>query len=196
MPNLSGRLASIIVAACLLTGCQPPAPVPTPVPSYRCTPEAGGAEFHCSQKQYDDMVAKDKLYAEAEAVYKKFLAEDIRIMRAGGVSNPTTILLETTSGAFLEDVMAEYLDMRDLGLRAEGSDPVVVALVRQPGLSKGGSAVVLASCIDSTATAFVSQGKVQKHGPLARDTVYFAVVDGAQLKIIGADGGKVSTCGS
>ncbi|HSK31998.1 MAG TPA: hypothetical protein VK903_00805, partial [Propionicimonas sp.] len=102
------------------------------MPSYRCTPEAGGAEFDCSQKQYDDMVAKDKLYAEAEAVYRRFLAEDIRIMRAGGVPTPTPVLLETATGAFLDDVMAEYTDMRDLGLRAEGSDPVIVALTRQP----------------------------------------------------------------
>ena len=195
MPNLSGRLASIIVAACLLTGCQPPTPPPSPLPSYRCTPEAGGAEFDCSPKQYDDMVAKEKLYAEAEAVYRKFLAEDIRIMRAGGVDAPTSVLLETTSGAFLDDVMSEYTDMRSIGLHAEGSDPVLVALVRQPGLSKGGSTVVLASCIDSTATAFVSRGKVQKHGPVARDTVYFAPAE-SSLRIIGADGGKVTSCGS
>ena len=85
MPRLSGRLASSVVLACLLAGCQPPAPSPTPVPSYRCTPEAGGAEFDCTQHQYDEMVAKDKLYAEAEAVYRKFLAEDVRILRAGGI---------------------------------------------------------------------------------------------------------------
>jgi hypothetical protein len=100
MPRLSGRLAPLVVLACLLAGCQPPVPSPTPVPSYRCTPEAGGAEFDCTQHQYDEMVAKDKLYAEDEAVYRRFLVEDIRIMRAGGVSSPTPELLETTSGAF------------------------------------------------------------------------------------------------
>ena len=196
MPNLPGRFSSIAVIACLLTACQPPAPVPTPVPTYRCTPEVGGAEFECSQKRYDDMVAKDKLYAEAEAVYRKFLAEDIRIMRAGGVSSPTPMLLETTFGAFLQDAMAEYSDMRDLGLRAEGQDPVLVNMARQPGLSKGGSVAVLDSCIDSTATAFVGNGKTQKHGPIARDVVYFGTANGSNLKIIGADGKEVSTCAS
>lgn len=193
MPILSGRLASIVVLACLLAGCQPAAPVPTPVPSYRCTPEAGGPEFDCTQHQYDDMVAKDKLYAEAEAVYRKFLAEDIRIMRAGGVLEPTPALLETASGAFLADVMEEYVEMHKLGLRAEGQDPVLVQLVRQPGRSKGGSVAVLTSCIDSTETAFVRSGKVQKHGPIARDTVYFGPA-GAAMRIIGADGGKVPRC--
>ena len=55
------------------------------MPSYRCTPEAGGAEFDCTQHQYDEMVAKDKLYAEAEAVYRKFFVEDVRIFRKGGI---------------------------------------------------------------------------------------------------------------
>ena len=142
MPTLTGRLATTLIVVCLLTGCQPTTPTPVPVPSYRCTPEAGGAEFDCSQKQFDDMVAKDRLYAEAETVYRKFLAEDIRIMREGGVPHPTPVLLETASGAFLDDAMAEYKDMLGLGLRAEGSDPVVVSLARQPGLSKGGSTAV------------------------------------------------------
>ncbi len=193
MPILSGRLASIVVIACLLAGCQPAAPVPTNLPSFRCTPEAGGSEFDCTQHQYDEMVAKDKLYAEAEAVYRKFLAEDVRIMRAGGTDAPTPALLETTSGAFLADAMAEYVDMKKLGLRAEGPDPVLEFLVRQPGLSKGGSVVVFRSCIDASATSFTRGGEVQKHGPIALDTVYFGSVDAA-LKIIGADGGKVPEC--
>jgi len=193
MPNLSGRLASIIVAACLLTGCQPPAPTPSPLPSYRCTPEAGGAEFDCSQKQYDDMVAKEKLYAEAEAVYRKFLAEDARILRAGGVSEPTPVLIETTSGDYLANVLANYRTIQQRGVTAKGPDPGLVFFRRAPGRSKTGSDVSATTCVDGTSLMFSREGKTLGPGKVARDDTYFARVGGA-MKIIGADGSQVASC--
>ena len=94
-PRRTAVSTAVLALALALAGCQPATTTPTPVPSYRCTPEAGGAEFDCSQHQYDDMVAKDQLYAEAEAVYRKFFAEDVRILRKGGVQEPTEALLRT-----------------------------------------------------------------------------------------------------
>ena len=195
MPNLSGRLASIIVAACLLTGCQPPAPVPTPVPSYRCTPEAGGAEFHCSQKQYVDMVAKDKLYAEAEAVYRKFLAEDIRIARGGGVSEPTEELLATATGAFLNDLMAGYREDKSQGITVRGGDRMVKTLTRLVGVAKAGSSVALRVCVDSSSVEVFRAEKRVGSGLITSDDLYFGRADGV-LKILGADGEEVKSCGS
>ena len=83
MPAISVRLATAVFCMCVASaGCQA-ADTPPPQPTYTCTPEAGGEPFTCSQYQYDEMVGRDALYAEAEAVYRKFLAEDVRIMRAG-----------------------------------------------------------------------------------------------------------------
>jgi hypothetical protein len=195
MPNLSGRLASIIVAACLLTGCQPPAPPPSPLPSYRCTPEAGGAEFDCSQKQYDDMVAKDKLYAEAEAVYRKFLAEDIRIAREGGVAEPTEQLLATATGAFLDDVMAGYRDDEAQGITIRGGDRIVKSLARLVGVAKAGSSVALRVCVDSSSVEVFRAEQRVGSGLITSDDLYFGRADGA-LKILGADGKEVKSCGS
>ena len=190
----SRRLGSIaVVGACLLAGCLAPAPTPAPVPTYQCTPEAGGAEFECTQHQYDEMVAKDALYAEAEAVYRKFLAEDLRIMREGGTVEPTDVLLATAAGAFLEDVMSEYREMRRLGLKASGEDPVVEELIRKPGIGKGGSSVVMESCINSTGMTFTVGESVHRRGPIARDTVHFAGQP-SFLRIIGADGHEVDQC--
>ena len=86
-PRRTAVSTAVLALALALAGCQPATTTPAPVPSYRCTPEAGGAEFDCSQHQYDDMVAKDQLYAEAEAVYRKFFAEDCGL-RAGGSASP------------------------------------------------------------------------------------------------------------
>lgn len=195
MPTLSGRLASTVVAACLLTGCVPPVPTPSPLPSYRCTPEAGGAEFDCSQKQYDDMVAKDKLYAEAEAVYRRFLAEDVRIAREGGVSEPTEELLATATGAFLDDVLAGYRDDKGQGITIRGGDRIIKSLARLPGVAKAGSSVALRVCVDSTSVDVFRAEQRVGSGLITSDDLYFGRADGV-LKILGADGKEVKSCGS
>ena len=193
MPTLSGRLASIIVAACLLTGCQPPAPTPSPLPSYRCTPEAGGAEFDCSRKQYDDMVAKDKLYAEAEAVYRRFFEEDVRIFREGGITKPTPVLLETTTGDFQADSMALYSSFVKEGRRSVGGDIKLARLDRVPGASKGGSLAALRACVDASTTTTVRTGRSPEKGGFGSDLLYFGR-SGGVLKIQGADGEAVESC--
>lgn len=189
-----GRIAvSAALCACLLAGCQAPAVTPSPNPTFKCTPEAGGAEFQCSQQQYDDMVAKDKLYAEAEAVYRRFLAEDVRIAEEGGASAPTPVLKETAAGAFLEDVMREYSrNLRD-GITARGGDRVVRSVRRLVGVSKGGSVVALQICVDSTSFQIYQAGHRIGQGLMNKDDLYFGSVE-SSLKIIGADGREVDSC--
>lgn len=194
MPILSGRLASMVVLACLLAGCQPAAPVPTPVPSYRCTPEAGGPEFDCTQHQYDEMVAKDKLYAEAEAVYRKFFAEDVRIYQAGGLDEPTPVLLETTHGQFLQDSMDLYRALRAESKRLDG-EVHLVSLTRKAGLSKESSVVVLAVCTDARDAKVIKRGREIGSGFLIEDWMYFGRFEGV-LKIQGADGQQEGRCAS
>ena len=76
----------MVAATVILVGCTPTSPptTPAPTPTFMCTPEAGGAEAPCSQQDYDKMKAKDEQYAEAEKVYREYLAEYVRVMRAGG----------------------------------------------------------------------------------------------------------------
>jgi len=190
----SRRLLPVFVVLWVMAGCTPvSAPVVSPAPSFRCTPEAGGDEFDCSQHQYDEMVAKDALYAEAEAVYRKFLAEDTRIMRAGGVTEPTEVLLETTSGEFLEDVMGIYRTARAKGLSARGSDPALVTFRRQPDRKKGESLVAATTCVDNGHLEYFENGKSLGRGTPTLDENYFSRVDGG-LKLIGADGKQVESC--
>lgn len=197
MPRLTLRVGLAALALATVAGCQPPAAVPTPAPTptFTCTPEAGGDAYECSQAQYDEMVAKNELYAEAEAVYRKFLAEDIRIMRAGGVMEPTPALLETTTGAFLEDVMSEYRAMRASGLRAVDGQALLVSLDRRPGATKGGSVVAMVACLDARSLRIQSEDDSVRKGFIARDELYFGRDGSGDLLLIGADGERVDKCG-
>jgi len=207
MSRLMHAVVAVLAASCLLAGCQPTSPLPSPgtmeptspsgapTPTFRCTPEAGGEESPCTQAQYDEMKAKDALYAEAEAVYRKLFAENIRISRAGGVSEPTDVIAETTTGAFREDVMAIFEGLAERGLRARGSDPVVI-VARAPGVSKEGSIVALSACVDARGWAFYRGDERVSEGKAAADLLYFNRVEDDALKIIGADGELVSSCPS
>ena len=188
------RLVFTVAALCLLAACTPtsPTPTPSPAPSYRCTPEAGGDEFDCSEAQHDGMVAKDELYAEAEAVYRRFYEENLRILRLGGVAEPTPVLLATTSGSYLRDAMDTYAYFRKHQLQIQGEDRAVV-LTRLPGKSRQGSVAAMSICVDGRSVQFLKDGKPDGYGSAAVDETYFARVDGA-LKIIGADGKDVTTC--
>lgn len=188
------RLAVTVTAVCLLAGCQPAAPPsPVPAPSFRCTPEAGGPEFDCTPRQHDDMVAKDQLYAEAEAVYRRFFAEDVRIFRAGGVTEPTAVLLETTTGAFLDDSMGLYRSLKKDSRRLEGGDIRLAYLKRRPGISKQDSVVAMVACVDARSATVIEHGKSAGQGYVVEDVLYFARFDGV-LKIQGADGQEESEC--
>lgn len=187
------RLAVTVTAACLLAGCQPTAPPsPVPAPSFRCTPEAGGPEFDCTPRQHDDMVAKDQLYAEAEAVYRRFFAEDVRILRAGGASVATPVLVGTTTGAFFDDSMDYYRSLKEERSRLVGGQ-VRLSLLRAPGVSKGGSIVALRACIDASSARIRIAGKDVGPGRKGSDLLYFGRVDGV-LKIQGADGKEGGAC--
>lgn len=190
-----GRLMlATVVAGTLIAGCAPASPsTPAPAPSFRCTPEAGGAEFDCTGLQHDEMVAKDELYTEAEAVYRKYLAEDTRIMKAGGITEPSAVLLETTSGEFLDDVMENYRAVAERGISARGGTPQLVLFRREPGRSKTGSVASATTCVDGRALEYFEGGESLGRGKIALDENYFGRVDG-QLRLIGADGEQVTSC--
>ena len=204
MTGSTRSVVATLAAMLLLAGCQPSSPVeptpssspaspsPAPTPSFSCTPEAGGEQTPCSQAQYDEMKAKDKLYAEAESVFREYFAENIRISRAGGVKEPTEVLLSTTSGAFLADVMQIFQDMVERDLRAKGDDPTIL-IRRLPGVSKAGSVIALTVCVDATRWAFFDGDNRVQQGRPAIDEIYFGHVDGT-LKAIGADGRWVDSC--
>lgn len=190
------RIAASAVACLLLAGCSPaPAPTPSPThtPSFSCTPEAGGAAYECSQFDHEQMVAKDKLYAEAEAVYRKFFAEDERIYRAGGVDEPTPVLLETTTGRFLEDSMRIYRALRKYNTRAVGGQFRVAWLKRLPGVTQDGSLVAMQSCSDASSVALIAPDTENTSAGWGLEILYFGR-EGSVLKLTAANGDQVESC--
>ncbi len=196
--------AVILAATFLLAACQPSgpgqptptsspsAPVATPTPTFMCTPEAGGEASPCSEAQHDEMKAKDALYEEAEAVFREYFAENIRISRAGGVEEPTEVILATTTGAARESVMKAFREFARRGSRARGPDPTL-SVAREPGASRDGSVVAIRACVDASAWAFYKGDDKVSEGRTAEDRVYFSQIgDGLRMAFI--EGRWVESC--
>lgn len=196
--------AVVLVALVALTGCQAPTPseppptrttaaaAPSPTPSPSCTPEAGGASYPCTPAQYAAMKQKDALYAEAEAVYREFHAESVRLSRVGGAATATDLLKKLTTGSALKGITEVFASMHRRGVHAEGVDPEI-RISRLPGRSKAGSIVALTICTDSTGWRYLKGDEQVGVGRIANEDVYFSRASGA-LKLIGVDGREAATC--
>jgi len=139
------------------------------------------------------MTAKNKLYTQAETVYRKFLAEDERINRAGGVTKPTPVLLETTTGEYLNNAMAIYRELHRIHASASGGTYRIAWIKRVPGEAMNGSIIALQSCVDASTIRMGAKGTPPRPGLINQLTGYFAQV-GPTLKITASQFEKVSKC--
>ncbi|PKQ30802.1 MAG: hypothetical protein CVT62_12735 [Actinobacteria bacterium HGW-Actinobacteria-2] len=191
MAALRSTFAVLIVGLSLLAGCTPADPAGQP--TYSCTPDDGSSPYPCHKVQYDAKAKEAALYAEAEAVYRKFFAEDERINRVGGANEPTPVILETTTGRFQTDVMAGYRNLLAIHGTATGGEFKIAWIKRQPKDSLDGSIVALLACTDASSVQMGARGKTPVAGPVIQYIGYF-VRDGAALKLTAARSKVVSSC--
>lgn len=197
-PVLAAVAAAILgVTAC--TGQQSPVPMPsTPQsqasPTYACTPVAGGTPYACYENQYQDAAAQAKLYADAEAVYRRYHAEDERIFRVGGSREPSQILLETTTGVYRQDSMSEYRSLEKTGRRLRVGSFRIVWTKPVPDVTRSGSVATLEVCIDGSAAVITEKnGASYSIGDGNAERLYF-VRDSGTLKIGDADHKRLEKC--
>ena len=192
---------AVVAAGMVLTGCGPAAPAtsgtptvvgtgPTAAATPLCTPESGGSATPCTQEQYEEMKKLDALYAEAEDVYRRFVAEDVKLLRSGGLAEGP--VLDLIGGPMVDRYKARRQDQHDLGITMTGE--VTVGFVRRlPGRAHEGSEVALFSCLDGSALVGSSAGESVGHGDIVAYNTYFKHV-GEALKIWWDEGKKVTSC--
>jgi hypothetical protein len=194
MPRTIAAAATAALVLC--TGCvqQPTAsPLPQATPTWSCTPVAGGTPYPCYENQYQETSAQNALYDHAEAVLRKFNAEDERIYRAGGVTEPTPVLSETLTGDALQSAMANYADLKSDGTRMIKGEFRIAALTRSLE-TRNGSAASLRMCSDiSQVTLKRPGGKAYSLGSDSDQTFFFVRI-GDELKISEAEGKWVESC--
>lgn len=120
------------------------------------------------------MKAKDALYAEAEAVYRRTV--QIRMDAYSG--RPIPDLTTVAVGSGLESFKADIAQ----GYRLEAGSFTVVRVERKVGESREGSIVALTSCLDSTGVSLY-RGAARVDLPARGRESTFYRRDGGQLKL-------------
>lgn len=187
---LAATAVGLICAGCVTS---PPGPLPQATPSWSCTPVTGGTPYACYENQYQDAAAQNKLYEEAEAVLRRFIAEDERIHRMGGVKVPTALLADTLAGDALKSVMDNYADLMSDGTKMVGGE-FRVSSVQRLLQSQAGSVAALRVCLDISDVVLQPRGN--KSYRLSEDgveTFYFVTV-GTALKIGDVTSKWVAAC--
>ena len=186
------RWLMVVLLSIALTGCSVSTVVsPSPPPTYVCVPEAGGDPVRCGPVEYEEAQQRDALYAEAEAVYRRFWAERVRLEQ---VTDPAmSDELESVTGGKFRESTARLLE-RAQGRNRISGDAQIVWMRRLPGLSMSGSIVAITVCTDARRVRFANPngeptvGVVNDHRyHLSRDA------DGA-LKIIDSEYRPVESC--
>ncbi|MEE9964551.1 MAG: hypothetical protein K4304_05585 [Propionicimonas sp.] len=191
IPKGAVVIAALIALAA--SGCTQPDP--NAKPTYACTPSQSGTPQPCYKAEHDLQAKEDALYAEAEAVYRKYLAEDERIYRAGGVSAATPIMLETLTGGGLQQALETYRELISSSTKVVDGHFELKQLRRAPREQLGNSVATLESCIDGTSIVY-REGKTSYAGNLSLERAYFSTTDeGLKISSFKSYSGKVATCG-
>jgi hypothetical protein len=181
-------LAAAVMATFLVPGCAAPNQA-----TYSCTPEVGGEPYACVKEQHDLMVERNQLYAEAEAVYRKFFAEDDRILRAGGTDELTPLIAETTTGTFQVASIDFYRGVKASDTRIVGGETRMAYLRPAPKAQRPGTLVAMETCTDASSATRIMKGDPDQSAGYLAGPIQFARV-GEQLKISGSGMDVVESC--
>jgi hypothetical protein len=188
---LKPAFVCLAMSTVMLTGCTQTGTAGEP--TYACTPSDGGTAYPCYQVQYDEKVKEDKLYAEAETVYRTYLTEHERIHRVGGITEATPALLATTTGDYFASAVKSYQQLKEMRATATGGHFDIAWIRRAPGQNIGGSIVAITACIDTSSVMMGSVGSKPEPGLISQQTASLARVDGV-LKISGSNVAQVAKC--
>lgn len=181
--------AALMSVLCACTGA--PALQPTPSPTYVCVPEKGGEAVPCGPIEFEQAQKRDARYNEAEAVFRRFWAEQ---NKQSAMDNPefTSVMGETTSGLFEEDVRTA-LTPGVFRKRIEG-EVRLVRVERLLGYSRSGSTLTMRFCADARGAKFENpESGETEAGRAYEERIYFAPIDGT-LKLVDADMKRVESC--
>ena len=188
------RAAALMLGLSFVAGCSPVvAPTPIPSPTYHCVPEAGGDPLPCGPIEFEASQRRDAMYAEAEAVYRRYWAEVGRL-RLSAEPVMTAELEATTEGTFRESV--QTLLAQSQGAQLISGETPVSWVKRLPGLSRQGSVVALEVCSDSRGALFANpDGGDPRPGRAYQQRLYLGrSVGDASLRIVDSEFLQVESC--
>ena len=180
---LVGFVVVVALAGCSSAGSVGPTPSGTLSPSVVVSPSPSPAP---------DM---DALYAEAERVLRRSFELEDRYMQAGDFDEYPPELFEVLADPYLSQSQAVFQMMKESGYRAAEGTVAVFTVKPLPGVSRSGSEVALAVCLDTRASPLVdANGNVVSEGALFNPSYYFRHLNGKLMLFLSDAGEEVEKC--
>ncbi|MFT4296665.1 MAG: hypothetical protein QM582_14760 [Micropruina sp.] len=191
-----------MLLAVMIAGCTPTSTptasgsassvVPSASPSPTCSP-AGGTPRPCTQQEYDQTQEQNRLIEQAEAVYRAYWKENVRLYRSGGTSTATAVLKDTLVGQALDGVMKLYRQLKTRGSKAKGGTFDIVAVTPTPDVTKDGSAVSLDVCWRTKGVKLETGNTRAPVDATVLEASYYRISNG-KLKIFAFASKQVGSC--
>ncbi|WP_203567826.1 hypothetical protein [Aestuariimicrobium ganziense] len=189
--NRMGAATLALVVALGLGACRDGSAEPTVTPLTTAPSSASASPTPTRSVATPDEAA---LLAEAEGVYRAYVAETLKLEAAGGAEKLPAVfdqyLLEPYKGV----VEATYQNMRKNGSKVESTGRVAILAVEAIDAStREGAVIALSACLDgSQATVRHRDGTTEKGSIVLRE-LYFKR-DGRDLKIFSSRAKEVPSC--
>ncbi len=186
-----GVWCSAVVGCSSGVSSAPPVGSPSPSVTLECVPEAGGDPVSCGPIEFEQAQRRDALYAEAEAVYRRFWVETLRVEQLRDPS--VTPELEAVTGGVFRGSVGEVLAQSQGRPRVSG-EPQLVWVHRLPGRSRAGSVVALSACTDARDARFANPGGQPTSGLRSENRFYFSRDAEGVLRIVDSEFREVESC--
>lgn len=168
-------LALAGVMTMLLAGCTATAgtgPTATPTPTWTCTPDDSGEP--CTAEKAAAQAEEAAAFAEAEHAYREFTKERVRLMRSGGSSTPSPLLMAYGAGDYLAGLEEDLKSAEDSGLYITG-DVVLRNFARD---SYAGDRLTFLACEDASEVRVFDEGG----NPVGRGSAGSQLLTAAKLE--------------
>lgn len=191
-----------MVLVLLLVGCTPTATQSsspsapssgTPEPSPTCSP-LSSTPYPCSTGEYQEVEEQNQLSKDAQAVYRAYWKENVRLQKAGGTKSPTPALKRVLAQPALDQAMEVYRELKSEGARAVGGTWKLLKLTPQPTRTVEGSITSLSVCWRTVGVSFVTAREKFPSGTVTVIESSFFKHVGPDLKLFHVTSKKVSKC--
>ncbi len=184
MPDM--KRVGVLLVALAMTGCSGGGSTP---PEASTTASSAAPSLSKSVSP-----SEDPLYLEAVEVYKKLMAEERKLMLAGGADALPASMTGLLEEPALTDLTDTYRELKVDGVRIAPTPQAVMRLSPNPGVRRAESIISIRVCEDGRQVPLLHEGKEISKGALINREVFFDRTTDGSLRVQSLEASEGTQC--
>lgn len=201
MKRTVAPLVAVILASGLVA-CQRDEPAPGITPATQSvTPTASGSSPGSSSGgpssgwTTSGTPTQEALLKEAEAVYRAYVPETLKLEEAGGADKLPPVFDKYLMEPYRTTVETTYQNLRASGAKIEGVESVQLRAISAIDASaRAGATVGLTACLDGSRATVRKRDRTTEPGSIVNRKLYFKRDSDGVLKIFSSQAVEVRSC--